>query len=119
MDWPDTLIDGLWRHTWWSFAGSQDPVHAWVYRSINLIEGLFWIGFCVAVWVRRQRQPVDRRRPIEHWYALAFFVFALTDFREAVALQSWLIWIKLINLFVLLWLRKRVMTTLYPDSKVF
>lgn len=113
---PD-LLDWLWLHTWWSYAGSEDPLHAAVYRGINIVEGLFWVGFCVAVLVRHARHP--NRQPIEWAYAAAFLCFGLTDFREAIALQSWLIWVKLINLIVLLWLRKRVIKTLYPDSKLY
>lgn len=113
------LVDWLWLHTWWSYAGSEDPLHAAVYRGINLAEGACWVGFAVAVLVRRAKQPGDKRSGIELAYALAFFVFGLTDFREAVALQSWLIWLKLVNLVVLLWLRHRVMKTLYPQSKVY
>ena len=113
------LLDWLWLHTWWSYAGSEDPLHATIYRGINVVEGVFWVGFSVAVLVRHFRQPRGRRGAIEWWYAAAFLCFGLTDFREAVALQSWLIWVKLINLIVLLVLRKRVMKKLYPESKVF
>lgn len=112
-------VDWLWFHTWWSYAGSEDPLHANLYRGINLVEGLFWVGFAAAVLRRRARQPKEKRGRIELAYALAFLVFGLTDFREAVALQSWLVWVKLVNLIVLLWLRRRVMTTLYPGSRVF
>ena len=113
------LADWLWLHTWWSYAGSEEPLHAAIYRGINIVEGLFWLGFTVAVLRRHLRQPKDNRGGIEWAYAAAFFCFALTDFREAIALQSWLVWLKLINLIVLLWLRKRVMTSLYPDSKLY
>lgn len=113
------LVDWLWLHTWWSFAESEDPLHAWVYRGINLVEGACWLGFTAAVIIRRARQPKEKRSTVEWWYALAFFVFGLTDFREAVALQSWLIWLKLANLIVLLVLRRKVMKTLYPESKVY
>ena len=114
LDW---LSDWLWLHKWWSYAGSEDPLHANLYRGINLIEGLFWVGFFLAVLARHLRNKDGR--PIELAYALAFLCFGLTDFREAIALQSWLIWVKLINLVVLIWLRKRVMKTLYPEAKVY
>lgn len=115
----DHLIDWLWNHTWWSFAESENPLHAWVYRGINLIEGLFWLGFAVAVMIRRAKQAKTKRSSIELLYALAFFTFGLTDFREAVALQSWLIWLKIANLILLWKLRQRVMKSLYPESKLF
>lgn len=111
------LSDWLWLHTWWSYAASEDPLHANVYRGINLIEGLFWVGFFAAVLARHVRNK--DRRPIELAYAFAFLCFGLTDFREAIALQSWLIWVKLINLIILIGLRKRVMNSLYPEAKVY
>ncbi|MFK7790800.1 MAG: hypothetical protein AB8C95_15070 [Phycisphaeraceae bacterium] len=111
------LLDWLWLHTWWSYAGSEDPLHAAIYRGVNIIEGLFWVGFCAVVLFRHARNP--QRQAIEWAYAGAFLCFGLTDFREAIALQSWLIWVKLINLIVLLWLRTRVIKKLYPNSKVY
>jgi len=60
-----------------------------------------------------------RRSRLEWWYALAFFTFGLTDFREAYALSSWLIWAKLANLILLLWLRATVIRRFYPTSKLF
>jgi len=113
------FTDWLWLHTWWSYADSEDPLHAVIYRGINLIEGACWVGLAVAVLVRRAKQPEDQRSSIEIAYALAFFIFGLTDVREAVSLQSWLIWLKLVNLITLLWIRHRVMKTLYPEGGVF
>lgn len=113
------LFHWLWLHTWWSYAGSEDPLYANIYRGINLVEGLSWFGFAAAVIRRCLRQAKEKRGGIEWAYALAFVGFGLTDFREAVALQSWLIWVKLANLILLLWLRKRVMKTRYPESKLF
>lgn len=112
-------VDIFWTHTWWAYAGSEDPLHALIYRMINLIEGVFWVGFAGMVLRRRQKQPVERRTSIEIAYALAFLAFGLTDFREAITLQSWLIWVKLVNLIVLLAFRHRVIKTLYPDSKLY
>lgn len=111
------LVQWLWLHTWWSYAGSEDPLHATIYRGINIVEGLFWVGFCVAVLLRHARNPGRQR--IEWVYAATFLCFGFTDFREAIALQSWLIWVKLVNLIVLLYLRKRVMKSLYPQGKLF
>ncbi|MFK7787941.1 MAG: hypothetical protein AB8C95_00425 [Phycisphaeraceae bacterium] len=113
---PD-LIGWLWFHTWWSYAGSADPLHATIYRGINIVEGLFWVGFCAAVLLRYARNP--HRKHVELAYALAFFCFGMTDFREAIALQSWLIWVKLFNLIVLLWFRKHVMKKMYPYAKLY
>lgn len=113
---PD-FIYWLWPHTWWSYAESQDPLHASLYRGVNIVEGLCWLGFAAAVVIRSMRNP--ERQTIEWVYAAAFLCFGITDFREAIALQSWLIWVKLINLFALLWLRKRVMRRLYPGGKLY
>ena len=52
-------------------------------------------------------------------YAAAFFTFGLTDFREAHTLQSWLIWLKVANLAILLWLRATIIGRYYPSSKLY
>jgi hypothetical protein len=46
-------------------------------------------------------------------------LFGLTDFREAYAMQSWLLWVKLAVLIALLWLRKVVIQRYYPESGVY
>lgn len=114
-----SLIDILWTHTWWAYAGPEDPLHALVYRAINLIEAAFWFGFAVLVLIRRASQPRSRKTSLEIAYALTFLAFGFTDLREAVALQSWLIWIKLANLILLIVLRHRVIKALYPESKLY
>jgi hypothetical protein len=65
------------------------------------------------------RYVKHRHSVIEVAYALAFFIFGLTDFREAYALESWLIWIKGLNLLVLIQLRSIVTKHYYPRSKLF
>ena len=60
-----------------------------------------------------------RHSRVEVVYALAFFTFGLTDFREAYALQSWLIWLKAANLLALLWLRALVIKRDYSESKLY
>jgi len=116
---PFDPVDILWFHTWWAYAGSEDPLNALIYRSINIVEGLFWVAFAGLVLRRRAKKPIEQRTTIELAYALTFFAFGLTDFREAISLQSWLIWVKLANLILLLWVRHRVIKTLYPDSKLY
>ena len=56
---------------------------------------------------------------VEPVYALAFFTFGLTDFREAYALDSWLIAIKLANLVALFALRRYVLRQCYPESRLY
>jgi hypothetical protein len=60
-----------------------------------------------------------RRSKIEVIYSAAFFTFGLTDFREAYALQSWLIWLKLANLLLLVKLRSTVIRRYYPTNKLY
>ena len=60
-----------------------------------------------------------RRSRLELAYALAFLTFGLTDLREAFALQSWLIWVKLMNLLVLFGLRRIVIQRYYPTSRLY
>jgi len=111
----DTVIDLLWTHTWWSFERDRELTYSLAYRVFNLLEGIFWLVCCGLVLVRRSCRQKTR---VELWYALAFFAFGCSDFRESYYQQSWLIWFKLVNLIVLLWLRRIVMTRLYPDSKL-
>jgi hypothetical protein len=111
-----SLIDLLWTHTWWSFARDGDLPYSMPYHLFNLLEGCAWILFSVMVLVRRARH---QKSGLELWYALAFATFGLTDFREAYYQQSWLIWLKVVNLGLLVWLRNRVMNRLYPTSKLY
>jgi hypothetical protein len=111
------LADYLWFRTWWTYRSGS--LASWVespYHAFNLFEGTAWVVFAGLV----LRRSLKHRRPaIEAAYALAFFTFGLTDFREAYALQSWLIWVKAANLLVLLWLRSRVIARYYPESKLY
>ncbi len=110
------IFDFLFLRTWWTYATARYPAQAIPYHFFNLFEGTAWIVFAVLVLVRYAR---NRRNTIEIWYAVAFFAFGLTDFREAYVLQSWLIWVKLVNLGLLLWLRAIVIRRFYPESKLF
>ena len=65
------------------------------------------------------RYAKRRHSVLELAYALAFFTFGLTDFQEAQALTSWLIWLKLLNLIVLLRLRAVVIKRYYPLCKLY
>lgn len=109
-------LDILWFHTWWSYAPSETPLHSIPYHFLNLVEAACWLTFAGLVLRRYARH---RRSSLELAYALAFFTFGLTDLREAWALQSWLIWLKLLNLVILAWLRRRVMREWHPEAKVY
>ena len=111
-----SILDYLWTHTWWSYDSDGSLPLDNAYHFFNLFEGGVWVVFCGLVLLRRHRRQRSR---LELWYALAFFTFGLTDFREAYHQQSWLIWIKGLNLTVLFYLRYHVIKRLYPGSKLF
>lgn len=109
-------LDLLFFKTWWRYDPRESP---WVfipYHIFNLFEGCAWVVFAGLVLYRSLR---NQRSRLEFWYALAFFTFGLTDFREAYALSSWLIWLKLVNLLALLKLRAAVIRRFYPASKLY
>lgn len=109
-------VDLLFLKNWWRYRPGVDP---WVYapyHAFNLFEGAVWGvlgGLVLARYVR------ERRSRLEVAYAVVFLTFGLTDFREAYALDSWLVWIKLVNLIVLFWLRASVIRRFYPDSRLY
>ncbi len=92
------------------------PAQAIPYHWFNLFEGTAWLVFAGRVLYRYARH---RNGAIELWYALAFALFGLSDYREAWILQSWLIWAKLINLAALIWLRATVIRRYYPNSTLY
>lgn len=110
------IIDILWTRTWWSYQRNAELPYSTTYHMFNLAEGAAWMVFCGLVLLRRHR---GRRSRLELWYAFAFFTFGLSDFREAYYQQSWLIWLKAINLVTLFYLRHQVITRLYPGSKLY
>lgn len=110
--WLDLLV----FRTWWRYRPGETPLISTPYHLFNLFEGCAWVVFAgLVLWRRR----LGRRSGLELWYALAFLTFGLTDFREAYVLESWLIWVKLINLIALLMLRAEVIRRFYPESKLY
>lgn len=101
---------------WWARATATPSTFATGYYWFNLAEGTAWCLLAVLV-VRRYARC--RNSPLEIVYALAFFTFGLTDFREAYCLQTWLILAKGANLLALLLLRRRLLRRFYPASKTF
>lgn len=82
----------------------------------NLVESAVWLviaGLVLARWLRH------RRSGEELLYAGLFVAFSLTDIREALVLETWLLWIKVINFLAILWLRRRLLRTHYPDWKTY
>ncbi len=110
------IVDYLLFHTWWTYRSANAPWLEIPYHAFNLFEGTVWVVLSGLVLRRFLRH---RHSTIEVAYALAFFTFGLTDYREAFALQSWLIWLKGANLLVLLWLRALVIKRFYPESKLY
>lgn len=109
-------VDLLFLRSWWRYRPRETPWVSIPYHAFNLFEGAAWLVFAGLVLRRSLR---GRRAPIEAAYALAFLTFGLTDFREAYALDSWLIWVKLVNLIVLLRLRAVVIARYYRESKLY
>jgi hypothetical protein len=110
------LLDLLFTSTWWRYDPEDRSLFSVSYRTFNFVEGAVWIAFGVLVLLRFRKH---RRSRLELWYAAAFVLFGLTDFREAQAMQSWLLWTKLAVLIVLLVLRKTVMRRYHPESRVY
>jgi hypothetical protein len=110
------IADYLVFRTWWTYRSGNPPRVEIPYHAFNLFEGTVWVVLSGLV---LRRSLKDRHSTVEVVYALAFFTFGLTDFREAYALQSWLIWLKAVDLLVLLWLRALVIRRYYPESKLY
>ncbi len=108
--------DYLLLRTWWTYPARNPSWLEIPYHAFNLFEGTVWVILSGLV---LRRYLTHRHSPVEIAYALAFFTFGLTDFREAYVLQSWLIWLKAGNLVVLLWLRSLVIKRYYRDSKLY
>ena len=115
MSWKQ-FVELLVFRTWYAYrSGNPDWIET-PYHIFNLFEGLVWVTISMLVLARFIR---FRRSVIEVIYAGAFFTFGLTDFREAYALQSWLIWLKAANLLALIRLRSIVIKRYYPASKLY
>jgi hypothetical protein len=109
------FIDMVFLRTWWIYQRQEDA-YASLYHWINLVEGDAWLVFAVLVLARYIRHGNSM---IEITYALSFFTFGLRDFREAYAVESWLVLFKAANLAALLYLRWLVIKRYYPGSKTY
>lgn len=109
-------LDWLFFKTWWRYDPRDTPWVAIPYHAFNLFEGCAWVVFAGLVLRRCWR---NQRSRLEAGYAVAFCRFGLTDFCEAYALSSWLLWAKLVNLIVLLKLRAEVIRRYYPGSRLY
>jgi hypothetical protein len=111
-----SLTDLFWFRVWWRYPDRLNPWFSAPYHVFNLFEGACWLVLAGLV---LRRYLAFRRSRLEILYALAFFTFGLTDFREAYVLESWLVWVKLGNLVALIWLRAIVIKRWYPESRLF
>ncbi|WP_165252343.1 hypothetical protein [Paludisphaera soli] len=111
----DQLLDFL-HHRWWTYSPRSATWIEHATHGFNLFEGAAWTVFAALVLARFVRH---RRSWVEVPYALAFLTFGLTDFREASALDSWLIALKAVNLVALFGLRRWVIRRCYPESRVY
>jgi hypothetical protein len=112
---PDPF-EVLFLHRWWRYNARETPWVSIPYHAFNLFEAAVWFLFAGLVF---RRYLSTRASTLEVWYALAFATFGLTYIREAYALDSWLIWLKLVNLVVLLRLRAQVIARIYPGRALF
>jgi hypothetical protein len=114
--WVPQWLDMVFLKTWWVYQPRDGSLFTVAYHTFNLFEGAVWVVFAGLVLARYLKW---RHSPLEIGYAAAFVSFGMTDFREAYALSSWLIWLKLANLIILLWCRARVIKRCYPAQKLF
>ena len=110
------IIEFIFWHDWWSYSKTSPDLFSVVYHWFNIAEGVVWIVLAGLVFFRF---AVHRKSSFEIAYSVAFIAFAITDFREAWTQSSWLIWLKLVNLILLLWLRQRVMSRNYPTAGIY
>lgn len=110
-----TAFEYAFTRTWWTYSPPFDEFSQ-IYHAFNLFEGCVWLVLAALVGLRYGRRG---RSIVELLYAGAFFTFGLTDFREAWAMQSWLIWLKALNLGLLLRLRWYVIRNYYPESRLY
>lgn len=111
----DTAYNLLTRALW-EYQPATATLADGIYRGFNLLEGLAWCFLAMLVLARYYRH---RNSALEILYASAFFIFGLSDFREAYLLQTWLILVKGVNLLLLLWLRAVVIRRFYPASRTY
>jgi hypothetical protein len=110
------VVELLWFKVWWKFPHPVDPLFSIPYHVFNLFEGTCW---AILAFLVLRRYLIHGRSLVGVGYAAAFLTFGLTDFREAYELSSWLVWLKLINLIVLIQLRRVVMKRWYPESNLY
>lgn len=109
-------LEIIFTKTWWTWDPRDDQWFSLIYHWFNIGEGAAWAVLAGLVFGRYLKY---RRSWLEIGYSVTFLTFALTDFREAWEQSSWLIWLKLVNLVVLLCIRRVVMRRWYPEASIY
>jgi hypothetical protein len=110
------LFEIIFVRSWWTYDVKKPLGFSACYHWFNILEGLVWFVFSALVLLRFLRH---RQLRIELCYCALFAAFAVSDFVEAWQQSSWLIWLKLFNLYGLVWTRERVMRRHYPEARVY
>lgn len=105
----------IYTRIWWQWDPAAADGFSTIYHWFNLFECAAWLMFAGLV---LRRWKAFHNSKWELTYAAAFAVFGLTDAIEAWQQSTPLILFKLVNLIVLLLLRRRVMR-LYLDARLF
>lgn len=110
------MFEAFFAHVWWRYDGAFGDWFTHLYHWFNLLEGCVWLVVAGLILWRFRNHRQSRQEVV---YAAAFLTFGLTDFQESLEQSSWLIAIKLVNLIVLYFLRKRIMSKYYPSARVY
>ncbi|WP_422924912.1 hypothetical protein [Singulisphaera sp. PoT] len=110
------VVDLLVLRSWWRYDPKTASWVEAVYHGFNLFEGATWVVLACLV---LRRSLIHHRSKLEYAYSLVFLAFGFSDFRESTALDSWLIWLKLVNLILLMKLRDVVIRRYYPTSRLY
>ncbi len=103
----------IFAHTIWHSQHNRGNWFDVAYPAFNVVEALCWFG--VALYVVRRAIKHNGSR-FEFGYASLWFVFGLTDLREAYAQQIGLIAFKGLVLAALLLMRRRIIRR-YPGAR--
>lgn len=109
----ELFLKSLWDTPWWVYDPQTISTAGLLYRWFNLIEGSFWLGFAALV---LKRWWHEHKSWLEVAYAATFFVFGLTDFREAYVQSAPLVLAKGVVLALLWWLRRTILQRYYPHA---
>ena len=110
------VLEIVFVRIWWTYSAEEPFGFSACYHWFNILEGLVWLAFSALVLLRFLRH---RRTRIELCYCVLFAAFGTSDFVEAWQQSSWLIWLKLFNLYGLVRAREHVMRRHYPEARVY